>query len=357
MDKKTIVVMEGDQTGQELLEESLRVLAPEVIQLELEFEHYDLSLANREATENGVVDEAAAAMRRHGLGLKAATITPEKGGLGSPNAILRKGINGTVIVRTGRRIPGVNPLPGIHSPISVVRMAVDDAYGAEEHREGEGLDEMAYRTEKISRRVCRGVAEFAFIHARRMRAKVFGGPKWTVSPIYEGMLKEEMDRAAENNGDVRYDPQLIDATYALLLSASGEPLVIPSLNRDGDCLSDMVMQMFGSIAGAESLLISLDEDENPETVMAEAPHGTAPSLEGKDVANPMAMILAGAGLLGFVEDDQAHQVSRAIYEATFETVLDGTRTADMGGSSSTTEFTDEVIRHVRNKLEVWSALA
>ncbi len=190
-----------------------------------------------------------------------------------------------------------------------------------------------------------------------MRAKVFGGPKWTVSPVYEGMLKEEMDRAAENNGDIRYDPQLIDATYALLLTASGEPLVIPSLNRDGDCLSDMVMQMFGSIAGAESLLISLDEDENPETVMAEAPHGTAPSLEGKDVANPMAMILAGAGLLGFVEDDQARQVSRALYEATFETVLDGTRTADMGGSSSTTEFTNEVIRHVRNKLEVWSALA
>lgn len=357
MDKKTIVVMEGDQTGQELLDEALRVLSPEVTQLDLDFEHYDLSLANREATENGVVDEAAEAMREHGLGLKAATITPENSSLGSPNAILRKGINGTVIVRTGRRIPGVNPLPGIHSPVSVVRMAVDDAYGAEEKREGEGLDEVAYRTEKISRRVCRGVAEFAFIHARRMRAKVFGGPKWTVSPVYEGMLKEEMDRAAENNGDIRYDPQLIDATYALLLTASGEPLVIPSLNRDGDCLSDMVMQMFGSIAGAESLLISLDEDENPETVMAEAPHGTAPSLEGKDVANPMAMILAGAGLLGFVEDDQARQVSRALYEATFETVLDGTRTADMGGSSSTTEFTNEVIRHVRNKLEVWSALA
>ncbi len=357
MDKKTIVVMEGDQTGQELLEEGLRVLDPSLTQLDLEFKRYDLSLECRQETENGVVHEAAEAMREHGLGLKAATITPEKGGLGSPNAILRKEINGTVIVRTGRRIPGVNPLPGIYSPISVVRMAVDDAYGAEEKREGKGLDEIAYRTEQISRRTCRGVAEFAFIHARKMRAKVFGGPKWTVSPVYEGMLKEEMDRAAENNGDIRYDPQLIDATYALLLSTSGDPLVIPSLNRDGDCLSDMVMQMFGSIAGAESLLIALNEDENPEIVMSEAPHGTAPSLEGKDVANPMAMILAGAGLLGFVEDDQARQVSRAIYEATFETVLDGTRTADMGGSASTTEFTNEIIRHIKNKLEVWSALA
>jgi isocitrate dehydrogenase (NAD+) len=355
---KTIVVMEGDQTGQELLEESLRVLDSGVTGLDLEFKRYDLSLENRRATGNGVVHEAAATMKESGYGIKAATITPEgPDDVGSPNALLRKGIDGTVIVRTGRRIPGVNPLPGIHAPISVVRMAVDDAYGAEERREGGGIEEVAYRTERIERGVCRGVAEFAFIQARKMRATVFGGPKWTVSPIYEGMFKEEMDRAAENSRDVRYDPQLIDATYALLLSTHGEPLVIPALNRDGDCLSDMVLQMFGSIAGAESLLISLDEDENPETVMVEAPHGTAPSLQGKNVANPMAMILAGAALLTFFHDEDASRVSRAIYEATFESVLDGVRTADLGGAASTTEFTDEVIRHVRNKLEVWSALA
>ena len=358
MDRKTIVVMEGDQTGQELLEESLRVLDPDVTGLDLEFKRFDLSLENRRRTDNGVVYEAAAAMKEAGYGIKAATVTPEgSGDVGSPNAILRKGIEGTVIVRTGRRIPGVNPLPGIHAPISVVRMAVDDAYGAEEWREGEGVDEVAFRTERISRGVCRGVAEFAFIQARKMRATVFGGPKWTVSPVYEGMLKEEMDRAADNNRDIRYDPQLIDATYALLLTTHGDPLVIPSLNRDGDCLSDMVLQMFGSIAGAESLLIALDEDENPQTVMAEAPHGTAPSLRGKNVANPIAMILAGAALLTFFHDEDASRVSRAIYEATLEAVLDGNRTADLAGATGTTEFTDEVIRHVRNKLEVWSALA
>jgi isocitrate dehydrogenase (NAD+) len=358
LDPKTIVVMEGDQTGQELLEEALRVLDPAVTGLDVEFVRYDLSLENRQATDNEVVHEAAAAMTETGFGIKAATVTPENpGDVGSPNAILRKGIDGTVIVRTGRRIPGVNPTSGVHAPISVVRMAVDDAYGAKEWREGEGLDEVAFRTEKISRRVCRGVAEFAFIQARKMRAKVFGGPKFTVSPIYEGMLKEEMDRAAENNRDVRYDPQLIDATYALLLTTYGEPLVIPTLNRDGDCISDLVMQMFGSIAGAESLLISLDEEENPETVMAEAPHGTAPSLEGKNVANPMAMILAGAALLTFFHEEDASRVSRAIYEATFETILDGVKTADLGGSAGTSEFTDEIIRHIRTKLEVWSALA
>src|SRR5512142_3368530 len=106
MEAKTIVVLEGDETGQELLDEALRMLAPDVIGLELEFVHFDLSLESRRATQNGVVHEAASAMREAGLGLKAATVTPEgRGDVGSPNRILREEIGGRVIVRTGRRIP------------------------------------------------------------------------------------------------------------------------------------------------------------------------------------------------------------------------------------------------------------
>jgi isocitrate dehydrogenase (NAD+) len=357
---RTIVVLEGDQTGQELLEEALRVLDPHVVRFDLDFLRFDLSLANRRATQNQVVYEAAQAMRQHRLALKAATITPEaKGDVGSPNRILREEIDAEVILRTGRRIPGVRPAGGVYAPISVVRMARDDAYGAKEWREGEDgtLDEIAYRTEKISRRVCRAVAEFAFQHARNTGAKVFGGPKFTVSPVYEGMFKEELDAAAHRYPDVRYEPQLIDATFALLLTSSGDPMVIPSLNRDGDLLSDMVLQMFGSIAGSESEVISIDDDGKVDCVMAEAPHGTAPALEGRNVANPMAMILAAAGLLAHMKEGEAKRASRAIYEATLEAVYDGIRTADLGGSAHTDQFTNEVIRRVKTKIEVWSTLA
>jgi isocitrate dehydrogenase (NAD+) len=354
--KDTIVVLEGDQTGQELLEEALRVLAPDVIGIELRFPRFDLSLESRRATQNRIVYDAAAAIREAGLGLKAATITPEgKDDVGSPNRILREEIGGRVIVRTGRRIPGVVPLGGVHAPISIVRMAVGDAYGAREWREGEGDDEAALRTERIERRICRAVAEFAFRLAERGGAKVFGGPKYTVSPVYEGMLKEEMDAAAARHPDVPYEPQLIDATFALLLAATGAPLVIPALNRDGDILSDLVLPLFGSIAGSESLVVGFDEDYVPRTVMAEAAHGTAPSLEGKNVANPMAMILAGAALLGY-GNEEAQPASRAIREACLEAVSEGVRTADLGGHASTTQFTDEVIRKTQGKLEVWATL-
>src|SRR5919202_313428 len=213
-----------------------------------------------------VVHEAAAAIREHGLGLKAATITPEgRDDVGSPNRIIREEIGGRVIVRTGRRIPGVVPLGGAHSPISIVRMAVGDAYGAKEWREGEGDDEVAFRTERIERRICRGVAEFAFRQAERTGARVFGGPKYTVSPIYEGMLKEEMDAAAARHPNVSYEPQLIDAAFALLITSSGDPLVIPALNRDGDILSDLVLPLFGSIAGSESMLVAFGEDGDEPT--------------------------------------------------------------------------------------------
>jgi isocitrate dehydrogenase (NAD+) len=350
-------VLEGDETGQELLEESLRVLAPDVVGLELDLPRFDLSLESRRATQNGVVHDAAAAMREAGLGLKAATVTPEQAGdVGSPNRILREEIGGHVIVRTGRRIPGVVPVGGAHYPISVVRMAVGDAYGAKEWREGEGEDEVALRTERIERRVCRAVAEFSFRHAERTKAKVFGGPKYTVSPTYEGMLKEEMDAAAARHPDVPYEPQLIDATFALLIQAAGDPLVIPALNRDGDILSDLVLPLFGSIAGSESLLVAFDEDYAPRVLMAEAAHGTAPALFGKNVANPMAMILAEAALLSHMDDEAPRTAGRAIREACLEGVASGVRTADLGGHASTGEFTDEVISRTRQKLEVWAAL-
>ena len=347
-----IVALEGDQTGQELLEQALRVLDSGVLGLAVEITRFDLSLKNRRRTENAVCREAAAAMRSAGLGLKAATITPEGADdVGSPNRILREAIDGKVIMRTGRRIPGVTPVGGVHHPIAVCRMAVGDAYGAEQWREEVDGDELAHRTETIRRSNCAAVAEYAFRAATELGGRVYGGPKWTVSPVYEGMLKEEMDAAAERHPDIAYEPVLIDATLAGLVSgAANEPLVIPCLNRDGDLLSDLVLPLFGSIAGAESVLLALDDELRTTVAMAEAPHGTAPALEGKDLANPMGMILAAAALLhhaGEAGAEEAQRCSRAVYQAVFGTTAAGVRTPDLGGHAGTTEFTDDVIRRIR----------
>ena len=201
------------------------------------------------------------------------------------------------------------------------------------------------------------VAEFSFREAERTGAKVFGGPKYTVSPTYEGMLKEEMDAAAERHPDVPYEPQLIDATFALLVASTGEPMVIPALNRDGDILSDLVLPLFGSIAGSESMLVAFEGgDLEPTALMAEAAHGTAPSLQGKNVANPLAMILAGAALLS--QTEQGASAGRAIRESALEAVAQGVKTADLGGARRRRrEFTDEVIQpHAHEARDLVDAL-
>jgi isocitrate/isopropylmalate dehydrogenase len=90
--------------------------------------------------------------------------------------------------------------------------------------------------------------------------------------------------------------------------------------------------------------------------MAEAPHGTAPRLFGKNVANPLAMILAAGAVLSYIEDRRAANAARAIYESALEAVHEGIATADLGGHSTTTEFTDAVIEGVKRKLDVWSTI-
>ena len=154
-----------------------------------------------------------------------------------------------------------------------------------------------------------------------------------------------------------YEPQLIDATYALLISSPGDALVIPALNRDGDCLSNLVMQLFGSIAGAESVLLAFDEQLRPSTVMAEAPHGTAPRLFGKNVANPMAMILAEAALLGHIDDPRAaERIAGDLRSRPWKPSAEAPPPAISAATRSTSEFTDAVIDRVKTKLDVWASL-
>lgn len=107
------------------------------------------------------------------------------------------------------------------------------------------------------------------------------------------------------------------------------------------------------------MLLAFDHDYDTTVAMAEAPHGTAPALQGKDLANPLAMILACAALLRHAADRHgpaAERASRAVYGGVLETVASGVKTPDLGGGAGTTEFTDAVVQRVATKLDAWSTL-
>ena len=213
-----LVVCDGDETGQELLVEALRVLAPDVIGFDLEQVHFDLSLQNRRATANGVVRDAAAAMRQTGFGLKAATITPEvTGDVGRPRISARASAVRSSSAR-GAGSPASRPPGWVALSVVVVRMAVGDAYGAEE---GRGASRVSGRSTRggpsgSPRRLPLGV-RVRVPMAGAVPAST-GAPNGPSRPIYEGMLKEELDAAAARHPGVDYRPMLIDATYAGLVS-------------------------------------------------------------------------------------------------------------------------------------------
>ena len=360
MDAHTIVVFGGDQTGQELLEAALRVLAGGRVGVELSFPEFDLSLANRRATNNAVVHDAARAVAEHGLGLKAATITPEGADdVGSPNRILREDIGGKVIVRTGRRIPGVVPVGGVHAPISVVRMAVGDAYGATEWREGYGDEEVAFRTERIERRICRAVAEFSFRQAERTGAKVFGGPKYTVSPVYEGMLKEEMDAAAgrPSRRAVRATADRCDVRAPDLLERRPDGHSRPQPRRRHPLRPRAAAVRLDRRVGVAPRRVRRRGNRPAHRGHGGGRARHRPLARGQgrrepDGHDPRRCRAARARRRTSGARRRAARSARRRLEA----VAEGIRTADLGGHHGTTEFTDEVIRRTRTKLDVWASL-
>ena len=165
-----------------------------------------------------------------------------------------------------------------------------------------------------------------------------------------------MDAAAERHPDVPYEPQLIDATFALLIASSGDPLVIPALNRDGDILSDLVLPLFGSIAGSESLLVAFGDDYVPTRRAGRGGARHRAVAAGQERGEPDGDDPRRRGACSATRTSEAAQAARAIREACLEAVADGVRTADLGGHAGTSEFTDEVIRRTKQKLEVWASL-
>ena len=296
-----------------------------------------------------------------GFGLKAATVTPEDAGdVGSPNALLREAIDGKVIIRTGRRLSGVRPIGGIHAPISIVRMAVDDAYNAREYREGTGRrrDRLAGRAD-LAPHLPRGGRVRLPAGAAHARARSSAAPSGPCRPVYEGMLKEELDAAAERHPDVRYQPMLIDALYAALISHTGDALVVPALNRDGDCLSDMVLPALRldrrrrvAAAGLRRRLPRRGGDGR-----GAARHRADPA--GQERRQP-------------ARDDPRRRVAVLRYMRATAPTPPGGLAGDLRGRARGDrrrrphrrprrrgrhdEFTDEVIKRVRTKLDVWSAL-
>ncbi len=197
-----------------------------MIGVDLELRDFDLSLDTppQDATTEVVLD-AADALRERGFGLKAATVTPEDASdVGSPNALLRERVGGRVILRTGQRIPGVAGIAGVQ------RADQHRAHGGRRRLQRQGVARGPATTtrsrtapSRSRRATCRAVAEFAFsARGAHPGARCSAAPSspWLADRTRACSRRSSTPRPSATPS-VHYEPQLIDATYALLLSRAG----------------------------------------------------------------------------------------------------------------------------------------
>ena len=163
-----------------------------------------------------------------------------------------------------------------------------------------------------------------------------------------------MDAAAERHPDVPYEPQLIDATFALLVASTGEPLVIPALNRDGDILSDLVLPLFGSIAGSESMLVAFERRLRADRADGRGGPRHGAVARGQERREPDGDDPRRGRAALADDDEQASPRAARSARRRSRPSRRASRPPTSPGTRRTTEFTDEVIRRTRTKLEVWS---
>ena len=340
--------------------------------IELNTEYYDLSLTERDATEDQVTVNAANAIKKYGVGVKCATITPNaqrmteydlKKMWKSPNGTIREILDGTVF-RAPILVKGVSPsVRTWEAPITIARHAFGDIYNAQEIVvDGEGVAEIVVTRKDgtLERRqiaafdaqggVVRGMfnttrsiesfAKSCFGYALDQKQDLWFSTKDTISKLYHHRFKDifqavydEQYRKKFEKAGIEYFYTLIDDAVARVIRSSGG-FVWALMNYDGDVMSDMVATAYGSLAMMTSVLVSPDGYYEYE-----AAHGTVTKhyyrhLEGKETStNCMATLFAWTGALrkrGEL-DGNAELMAFAdkLEKTSLETIEEGVMTGDL----------------------------
>jgi isocitrate dehydrogenase (NAD+) len=322
----TITLIAGDGIGPEVTEAVLRVL--QVAGVKIDWDRQDAGITAFERHRTALPVELLDSVKRTRIALKGPVTTPIGEGFTSVNVGLRKALDLYANLRPVWSLPGV---PSRFSGIDlvIVRENTEDLYSGLEHEVVPGvIESLKIITEKASRRI----AEFAFTHARRHgRKKVTAVHKANIMKLGDGLFIRTSRDVARQFTDITYEERIVDAACMLLVMKpeSFDVLVMPNLY--GDIVSDLCAGLVGGLGVVPGANLGL------ESAVFEAVHGSAPDIAGKNLANPTALLLSALLMLRHIgEDDAAARIQRALYA-----VLESgrARTRDLGGTSSTSEFT------------------
>ncbi len=391
-----LVEMDGDEMTRILWKQIKEELLEPFV--ELNCEYYDLGLPVRDRTDDQITVDAANAIKKYGVGVKCATITPNaqrveeyklKKMYKSPNGTIRAILDGTVF-RAPILVSCIKPaVRNWTKPITIARHAYGDVYRGTEYRvTGPGKAELRFTGEGGSGAFCQTVYDFegpgvlqamynkdssirsfaysCFQYALDTNQDLWFSTKDTISKLYDHTFKDifqevydaEYKQKFEAKG-LTYFYTLIDDAVARVIRSEGG-YVWACKNYDGDVMSDMVSTAFGSLAMMTSVLVSPEGNYEYE-----AAHGTVTKhyykhLKGEETStNPMATIFAWSGALGKRGELDGNAAltafARALEQASLKTLEDGIMTKDLAGLAegitpkpvNTLAF----IREIRTRLE------
>jgi len=324
----------GDGIGPEVVAATVRVIEATGVTIKWETQMAGAMAIAMEGTP--LPQKTLDSIRKTGLALKGPTTTPVGGGHASINVALRKTLDLYANVRPIKTLPGVKSRYD-HVDLVIVRENTEDLYSGLEHVVVPGVVEsIKVITEKASTRI----AKFAFNYARTHgRKRITAVHKANIMKLSDGLFLDCCARVAADFPDIKYDDLIVDNCCMQLVTDPTRFDMLLLENLYGDIVSDLCAGLVGGLGLAPGANIG----EKGATF--EAVHGSAPDIAGKNIANPMAVILSGAMLLDHIGELEAGNRVRSAVAAVLKEGKHMPR--DLGGTASTSEVEEAIATRIQ----------
>lgn len=345
-----IGVLEGDDIGREVVPETVKVMRAAAEQLGLPIEWTELPIGRRAFDTLGhTLPPGTLETLDHldgwVLGPIGHQAYPKHPNAINPHPILRKHFD---LYANIRPVKSYESLPSVHKDVDLVIVRENNEGFQPDRNVVAGCGEfrpsqdVTISVRVITRQGSSKVARAAFDLARGRRRKLTAVHKDTVFKLGCGMFAEECRKLAAEYSDVEYGEAIVDTFAMRLVMTPQQYDVIVTTNMFGDILSDEAAGLVGGLGLAPGLCAG------PRHAMAQATHGSAPDIAGRNIANPYAMLMSGKMLLDWLGrkhgEPRAVTAAEAMQRAVERVIEDGRAlTPDLGGRAGTVEMADAVV--------------
>jgi isocitrate dehydrogenase (NAD+) len=328
-----VTLIPGDGIGPEVTDAVLRIL--KVSGVEIEWEPHDAGVIAFKRHGASLPQSLLDSIKRNRVALKGPVTTPIGEGFTSVNVGLRKALDLYANLRPVSNLAGV-PSRFQNVDLIIVRENTEDLYAGLEHQVVPGVVEsLKIITAVASERI----GHFAFDHARaKNRKMVTAIHKANIMKLSDGLFLESVRKVSRENPDIKYDERIVDAACMQLVMKPEKFDVVVLPNLYGDIVSDLCAGLVGGLGVVPGANLGKD------TAVFEAVHGSAPDIAGQGLANPTALLLSAVMMLRHLNETAAADrvmagLGRVLEQGTV-------RTRDLGGTASTSAFTEAVCRAI-----------